>query len=109
MARRAAVGSAATRLEAFVTNGGAYAYGVVPEIEELFQRQARELDPRKREATLGRIQEMLRDRTGTRGGSRSPRRSETNVRNPKKLPSSGICVTFELSAHRWGIWLVTTA
>jgi peptide/nickel transport system substrate-binding protein len=62
MGTSAAAGSAATRLEAFVTNGGAYAYGVVPEIEDLFQRQARELDRKKREATLVRIQEMLRDR-----------------------------------------------
>ena len=62
MGTSAAAGNAATRLEAFVTNGGAYAYGVVPEIEDLFQRQARELDPKKREATLAHIQEMLRDR-----------------------------------------------
>ena len=42
--------------------GGAYAYGVVPEIEELFQRQAREVDRKKREALLAQIQEMVRDR-----------------------------------------------
>jgi peptide/nickel transport system substrate-binding protein len=62
MGTSAAAGSAATRLEAFVTDGGAYAYSVIPEIEELFERQARELDRKKREATLRRIQEMLRDR-----------------------------------------------
>jgi len=37
-----AAGNAATRLEAYVTNGGIYAYGVVPEVEDLFPRQARD-------------------------------------------------------------------
>jgi peptide/nickel transport system substrate-binding protein len=62
MGTTAAAGSAATRLEAFVTQGGAYASGVVPEIEDLFQRQARELDRRKRQELLLKIQEMVRDR-----------------------------------------------
>jgi len=50
------------QLEAFVTQGGAYVSGVVPEIEDLFQRQAWELDRKKREALLAQIQEMARDR-----------------------------------------------
>jgi peptide/nickel transport system substrate-binding protein len=62
MGTTAAAGNAATRLEAFVTQGGAYAYGVVPEIEDLFQRQSREVDRPKREALLVKIQEMVRDR-----------------------------------------------
>jgi peptide/nickel transport system substrate-binding protein len=62
MGTTAAAGSAATRLEAFVTKGGAYAHGVIPEIEDLFQRQARETDRQKREALLVKIQEMVRDR-----------------------------------------------
>jgi peptide/nickel transport system substrate-binding protein len=62
MGTTAAAGNAATRLEAFVTGGGAYAYGVVPEIEDLFRRQAVELDRKKREAILAQIQEMVRDR-----------------------------------------------
>ena len=34
-----AFGNAATRLEAFVAKGGAYAYGSYPDIDELFQQQ----------------------------------------------------------------------
>jgi ABC-type dipeptide transport system, periplasmic component len=45
-----AAGNAAARLEPFFTKNGTYAYGVVPEIEDLFQRQANELDRKKREA-----------------------------------------------------------
>ncbi len=55
-------GNAATRLEAYVTKGGIYAYGVLPEVEDLFQRQARELDRKKREALLHQIQKILVDR-----------------------------------------------
>ncbi len=35
---------------------------MIPEIEDLFQRQAKELDRKKREAILVQIQEMVRDR-----------------------------------------------
>jgi peptide/nickel transport system substrate-binding protein len=62
MGTTAAAGNAATRLESFVTPNGAYAYGVVPELEDLFQRQAKELDRKKREAMLVKIQEMVRER-----------------------------------------------
>src|SRR3989441_9962146 len=55
-------GSAATRLEAYVTTTGIYAYGVLPEVEDLFQRQAREIDRTKREALLHHIQRILHDR-----------------------------------------------
>ncbi|OLD74810.1 MAG: hypothetical protein AUG87_15080 [Candidatus Rokubacteria bacterium 13_1_20CM_4_70_14] len=41
---------------------GIYASGVVPEIEDLFQRQARELDRKKREAVLHQIQQIMHDR-----------------------------------------------
>jgi len=34
-------GNAATRLEAYVSKEGAYTAGVIPEVEDLFQRQAR--------------------------------------------------------------------
>ena len=54
-------GNAATRIEALATKGGIYAYGVVPEVEDLFQRQARELDPKKREQLLHQIQRVLHD------------------------------------------------
>ena len=55
-------GNAATRIEGMATRGGMYAYGVLPEVEDLFQRQARELDRKKREELLHQIQRMLSDR-----------------------------------------------
>lgn len=57
-----AAGNAATRLQALVTKGGMYAYGVIPEVEDLFQRQVKELDPKKREALLHQIQKILHER-----------------------------------------------
>jgi peptide/nickel transport system substrate-binding protein len=54
--------NAATRLEAYVSKGGAYTAGVIPEVEDLFQRQAREMDVKKREALLHQIQQILHDR-----------------------------------------------
>ncbi len=57
-----AAGNAATRLEAYVSKGGVYTSGVLPEVEDLFQRQAHELDPKKREALLHQIQQILHDR-----------------------------------------------
>jgi len=56
------MGNAATRLAPYVTRTGAYAYGVVPEIDDLFQRQARELDHAKRESMLHQIQRMVQER-----------------------------------------------
>jgi len=58
----APAGNAATRIEVYVTKNGIYASGVVPEIEDLYQRQARELDRKKREALLGQIQQIMHDR-----------------------------------------------
>src|SRR3989442_1434616 len=55
-------GNAATRLQPYVTRGGIYAYGVIPEVDDLFQRQARELDRTKRETLLHQIQRILHDR-----------------------------------------------
>ena len=55
-------GNAATRIEALATKGGLYASGVVPEVEDLFQRQARELDRKKREEMLHQIQRILHER-----------------------------------------------
>ncbi len=54
-------GNAATRIEALATRGGMYAHGVLPEVEDLFQRQARELDRKKREELLHQIQRILHD------------------------------------------------
>jgi peptide/nickel transport system substrate-binding protein len=45
-----AFGNAATRMEAFYVKGGTYAYGSYPDIDELFQQQAVELDHKKRAA-----------------------------------------------------------
>jgi peptide/nickel transport system substrate-binding protein len=55
-------GNAATRVEAFVYSKGGYAYGGYPDIDELFQQQARERDVKKREALLHRIQQLTIDR-----------------------------------------------
>jgi peptide/nickel transport system substrate-binding protein len=57
-----AFGNAATRLEAFVAKGGAYAYGSYPDIDTLFQQQAAELDHKRREATLYKIQKLVHER-----------------------------------------------
>jgi peptide/nickel transport system substrate-binding protein len=54
-------GNAATRLEAYVTKGGIYAYGVLPEVEDLFQRQSRETDRKKRELIVHQIQKILNE------------------------------------------------
>jgi peptide/nickel transport system substrate-binding protein len=54
-------GNAATRLESFVTKNGAFAYGSLPEVDDLFRRQGRELDRKKREAMLHQIQRILHE------------------------------------------------
>ena len=54
-------GNAATRLEPFVTKNGAFAFGALPEVDDLFRRQAKELDRKKREALLFQIQRILQD------------------------------------------------
>jgi peptide/nickel transport system substrate-binding protein len=60
-----AAGNAAARLEPFVTKAGLYAYGTYPDLEDLFQRQARELDRKQREALLDQIQKAVADRVLT--------------------------------------------
>ena len=57
-----AFGNAATRIEAFVAAGGAYAYGSYADIDGLFREQAAELDRKRREATLHRIQQLMHDK-----------------------------------------------
>src|SRR5207249_6754912 len=57
-----AFGNTATRLEAFVVAGGAYVYGSYPDIDGLFREQGAELDRKKREATLHRIQQLVHDK-----------------------------------------------
>src|SRR5438552_10556869 len=57
-----AFGNAATRLEAFVVKGGTYVYGSYPDLDELFQQQAVELDPQRRGATLQKMQQLVYER-----------------------------------------------
>jgi peptide/nickel transport system substrate-binding protein len=57
-----ASGNAATRVEAFISSKGQYAYGGYPDIDELVQQQARERNQAKREALLHRIQQLSVER-----------------------------------------------
>ena len=57
-----AAGNAATRLDAYVSRNGIYTSGVMPDVEDLFQRQARETDVKKREALVHQVQDILRER-----------------------------------------------
>jgi len=57
-----AFGNAATRMEAFVVKGGVYVYGSYPELDELFQQQASELDIKKREGLLHKMQQIVHDK-----------------------------------------------
>ena len=55
-------GNAASRVESFIYSKGSYAYGGYPDIDDLFQQQARERDPKRREALLHQIQQLTIDR-----------------------------------------------
>jgi peptide/nickel transport system substrate-binding protein len=55
-------GNAATRLEPFVVSSGAFAYGGYSDIDGLFKEQAGELDRKRREAMLQRIQQLVHDK-----------------------------------------------
>jgi peptide/nickel transport system substrate-binding protein len=55
-------GNAASRVQEFIFSKGTYAYGGYPDIDDLFEQQARERDARKREALLHRIQQLTIDR-----------------------------------------------
>jgi peptide/nickel transport system substrate-binding protein len=56
-------GNAASRLELFAVKGGAYVYGNHADIDELFREQADELDRKRREAMLHKIQQLVHERT----------------------------------------------
>jgi peptide/nickel transport system substrate-binding protein len=58
----AAFGNAATRLEAFVASTGTYTYGTYPDIEGLIREQPSELDWKRREAILHRIQQLMHEK-----------------------------------------------
>jgi peptide/nickel transport system substrate-binding protein len=55
-------GNAATRMEQFVPSDGLNAYGGWPDVDALWKQQAREMDKKKREALLQRIQQIAFDR-----------------------------------------------
>jgi peptide/nickel transport system substrate-binding protein len=57
-----AFGNAATRLEVFTVAGGPYVYGSYPDIDGLFREQAAELDRKRREAALHRIQQLIHEK-----------------------------------------------
>ena len=58
----AAIGNTATRFEVFAVKDGAYTYGSYPDIDEMFHRQAMELDRAKRGAILIDMQRRLHER-----------------------------------------------
>jgi peptide/nickel transport system substrate-binding protein len=58
-----AFGNAATRLEILAVKGGTYAYGNYPDLDELFAQQATELDAKRREAILHKMQQIVYERT----------------------------------------------
>jgi peptide/nickel transport system substrate-binding protein len=55
-------GNAATRVESFIYSKGTHAFGGYPDIDALFEKQARERDPAQRQAMLYRIQELTIER-----------------------------------------------
>src|SRR3954471_5284653 len=54
-----AFGNAATRMAAFVVKGGPFVYGTYPDLEELFPKQADELDTKKRTDILHKMQQLV--------------------------------------------------
>ncbi len=46
----------------FTVSTGVYAYGGYPDIDGLFREQAGELDRKKREATLHRVQQLVHEK-----------------------------------------------
>jgi peptide/nickel transport system substrate-binding protein len=58
-----AFGNAATRMEMHVVKGGIFAYGTYPDMDELYQQQAVELDKAKRTALLHKMQQLIYERT----------------------------------------------
>src|SRR5207245_9843232 len=57
-----ALGNTSTRLDALVAAGGTFTYGTYPDIEGLIREQASEMDPKKRETILLRIQELIHEK-----------------------------------------------
>jgi peptide/nickel transport system substrate-binding protein len=57
-----AFGNTATRLDAFVAAGGTFTYGSYPDIDGLISEQASEMDAKKRETILHRIQQLIHEK-----------------------------------------------
>ena len=55
-------GNAALRIETFVASTGMFAYGGYPDIDGLVREQAAELDHKKREAILHKIQQLMHEK-----------------------------------------------
>jgi peptide/nickel transport system substrate-binding protein len=58
----AAAGNAATRIEAFVISSGIRSYGGYPDIDGLFRDQSTEMDRKRRETMLHKIQQLMHER-----------------------------------------------
>ena len=56
-------GNAASRMSELYPSEGAYAYGGYPDVDDLYKRQARETDRKKRETLLHQIQQIMNERT----------------------------------------------
>ena len=54
--------NAATRVENYLLRDGLYSFGGYPDMDDLFVQQARELDPKRREALLHQIQKLAHER-----------------------------------------------
>ena len=55
-------GNAATRIQNYYVKAGLYSCGGYPDMDDLFVQQARELDPKRREALLHQIQRLAHER-----------------------------------------------
>ena len=55
-------GNAATRIQNYYVKDGLYSFGGYPDMDDLFVQQARELDPKRREALLHQIQRLAHER-----------------------------------------------
>ena len=75
----AAAGNAATRIEAFVISDGIRSYGGYPDIDALFRDQAVEMDRKRRETMLHKIQQLMHERGDVRAdrGAGAPDRRRT--------------------------------
>src|SRR5439155_23917924 len=101
----AAFGNAPTRLEAFVVAGGAYVYGSYPDIDGLFREQGTELDKKRREVMLHRIQQLVHEKAMfapvmqlTAMGGYGPRVEESGLGLITGFPFSGPYEDLKLKA-----------